>query len=268
METARVNGIDVCYDVAGGGPWIVLSHSLACDRTMWDEQTAMLTRRFRVLRYDTRGHGHSSAPPGPYTLDLLADDLKALLAHLGIDRTHFAGLSMGGMIGQTFEIKYPGIFQTLVLCDTTSAYPASAAPIWNERIRTARTEGMAALVDSTLARWFTQPFRDRRADVMQRFAALISSTPVEGYVGCSQALVRINVTEQLRNVRVPALVIVGEHDPGTPVAMARAIHEHLSGSKLAVLPDAAHIANVEQPEAFNRALEAFLATNTPKSPPR
>jgi 3-oxoadipate enol-lactonase len=261
METARVNGIDVCYDVAGEGPWIVLSHSLACDRTMWDEQMAMLTRRFRVLRYDTRGHGQSSAPPGPYTLDLLADDLKALLAHLGIERTHFAGLSMGGMIGQTFEIKYPGIFQTLVLCDTTSAYPASAAPIWNERIRTARTEGMAALVDSTLARWFTQPFRDRRADVMQRFAALISSTPVEGYVGCSQALVRINV-------RVPALVIVGEHDPGTPVAMARAIHEHLSGSELAVLPDAAHIANVEQPEAFNRALEAFLAANTPKSPPR
>jgi 3-oxoadipate enol-lactonase len=132
----------------------------------------------------------------------------------------------------------------------------------------ARADGMASLVDSTLARWFTQPFRDRRPDVVRRFARLISATPVEGYVGCSQALVRINVTEQLKNVRVPSLVIVGEHDPGTPVAMARAIHEHLPGSELAVLPDAAHIANVEQPETFNRVLEAFLIANTTKFAPR
>ena len=248
----------VSYDVHGEGPWLVLSHSLACDRTMWDEQMAALTKSYRVLRYDTRGHGTSGAPPGPYTLELLADDLKALLDELAITRTHFAGLSMGGMIGQTFALKYPGILQTLVLCDTTSAYPPATAALWDERIRTAREHGMPALVNSTLARWFTESFRERRPEVMKRFRALICATPVEGYVGCSQALVRINVTAQLKTLDMPALVIVGEHDPGTPVAMARAIHENLAASELAILPDAAHISNVEQPEKFTQALLKFL----------
>jgi 3-oxoadipate enol-lactonase len=258
MQTTRLNGIDICYDVQGEGPWVVLSHSLACDRTMWDEQMAVLTRSYRVLRFDTRGHGRSGAPPGPYTLDLLADDLKALLDHLSISRAHFVGLSMGGMIGQTFALKYPGIFQTLVLCDTTSAYPAATAAIWDERIRTAREQGMAALVDSTLARWFSESFRRRRPKVMKRFGALISSTPVEGYIGCSQALVRIDVTERLKTLNLPALVVVGEHDPGTPVAMARAIHQSLPRSELAILPDAAHISNVEQSDRFTQLLLEFL----------
>jgi len=261
VRVVRANGIDVCCDIRGNGPWLVMSHSLACDHTMWDEQMPALQDKYRVLRYDTRGHGRSSAPAGPYSLDLLADDLKALLEAIGVERAHFIGLSMGGMIGQTLAVREPRGFRTLTLCDTTSAYPSGTATVWDERIRAARAHGMSALVDSTLKRWFTEDFRRARPDVVQRFSRLISGTPVEGYVGCSHALVRINLTARLKSLAVPALVVVGEHDPGTPVAMARDIHQNLPGSRLEVIPGAAHISNVEQPEAFNRLLVDFLVRN-------
>jgi len=258
MHIVRANGIDICYDTRGEGPFLILSHSLACDRTMWDAQMGELVKAFRVVRYDTRGHGRSSAPAGPYSLDLLAEDLRALLGQLGIEKTHFAGLSMGGMIGQVFAIKYPHVFQTLVLCDTTSMYPPETAGIWEERIQTAREKGTSALVESTLARWFTEPFRKRRPDVMSQFGDLIAGTPVEGYIGCSQALVQINVTEHLRKLKLPGLVMVGEHDRGTPVGMARVIHQNLPNSELAIIRDAGHISNVEQPEEFTKLLLQFL----------
>ena len=191
-------------------------------------------------------------------LELLADDLKALLDRLGVERPHFAGLSMGGMLGQVCALRHPRLFRTITLCDTTSSYPRGTEKVWGERIRTAREQGMAALVDSTLARWFTEPFRRARPDVVRRFAGLISSTPVEGYVGCSEALVRIDVTAQLGGLRLPALVIVGEHDPGTPVAMARDIHAAIPGSELAIIAGAAHISNVERPVEFTRVFQNFL----------
>jgi 3-oxoadipate enol-lactonase len=228
---------------------------------MWDEQMRLLESNYRVLRYDTRGHGRSSAPEGQYTLELLADDLKALLRTLRIERPHFVGLSMGGMIGQTLATRDPDVFRTITLCDTTSSYPPGTAAVWDERIRIARSSAMPALVDSTLARWFTESFRRSQPAVMRRFSALISRTPVEGYVGCSRALVQINVTAALKRLAMPGLVIVGEHDPGTPVAMARVIHEYLAGSRLEVIRDAAHISNVEQAEAFNRLLMDFLVSN-------
>lgn len=258
MPLLAANGIEIRYDVQGDGPWLVLSHSLACDYTMWDEQMDVLARNFRVLRYDTRGHGGTSAPAGPYTLELLAADLGALLEALGIREAHFVGLSMGGMIGQTFALRRPEVLRTLILCDTTSAYPPSTAQVWAERIATARGEGMHALVSSTLERWFTASFRNARPDVMQRFGRLISSTPVAGYCGCSEALVQINVTERLRRLHTPGLVVVGEHDPGTPVSMARCIQENLPRSTLAIIRNAAHISNVEQPDEFNRLILEFL----------
>lgn len=254
----RANGIDIRYDVQGEGPWLVLSHSLACDRTMWDEQTAAFGRAFRVLRYDTRGHGGSTATAAPYSLELLGDDLKALLSALGVEQPHFAGLSMGGMIGQVCALRYPGVFRTLTLCDTTSSYPPGTQKIWSERIRIAREEGMAALVDPTLARWFSEAFRRERPETVRRFAALISSTPVEGYAGCSEALVRIDITARLGELRMPALVIVGEHDQGTPVSMARDIQAALPNSELAVIREAAHISNVERPVEFTALLDGFL----------
>ena len=255
----KVNGLTVNYEIAGNGPWVTLSHSLACDLHMWDEQMDALTKNYKVLRYDTRGHGKSSAPAGAYTLDELADDVHGLIGALGIKHTHWAGLSMGGMIGQTFALKYPGIFQSMVLADTTSRYPAEAAPAWADRIQTAQSKGMAAVVDGTLARWFTEPYRKANPPAVARVGASIRATPVAGFVGCCHAIPRINVTQRLKEISCPTLVIVGEQDPGTPVAMAREIHEATPGSELVVIPSAAHLSNIEQPQAFNAALLGFLA---------
>jgi 3-oxoadipate enol-lactonase len=257
---AQTNGIETYYELHGkeGLPWLVLSHSLACSTRMWDEQIAAFKNRYRILAYDTRGHGSSQAPAGAYTLEQLADDLKALLDRLGISRAHYCGLSMGGMIGQTYALKYPGTFTTLVLADTTSRMPAEALPAWQDRIRTAETKGMQPLVEPTLARWFTEPYRKAQPQIMQRIGNLIGSTPVAGYVGCCHAIPKIDLTARLKDIRTPILIIVGEDDPGTPVAMSKEIHENAPGSKLVVLPKAAHLSNIEQSAAFNRALDEFL----------
>jgi 3-oxoadipate enol-lactonase len=259
MKTS-VNGIDTYYEIHGkqGAPWLAFSHSLACSVRMWDAQIEALKERFRILAYDTRGHGKSAAPAGPYTLEAMADDLRALVSHLDIQRMHFVGLSMGGMIGQTFAIKYPGVFSSLTLADTTSRYPAEAAPLWQERIRTAETKGMEPLVQPTLERWFTAPFREKNADAVRKVATAIATTPVAGYAGCCAAIPKINVTARLKEIKCPVLVICGEQDPGTPPAMAREIHDNTPGSKLVLIPQAAHLSNLEQPAAFNRALEDFL----------
>lgn len=254
----KVNGVEIHYEIEGsGGPWLTLSHSLACDLSMWDPQMAVLGR-FKVLRFDTRGHGRSSAPEGEYTLEQLADDVKGLLDALGIRQTHWAGLSMGGMIGQAFALRYPGVFQSLVLADTTSRRPPDAARMWGERIQTARSKGMAALVDSTLARWFTEPYRKARPDVMQRIGDGIRNTPVAGFAGCCHAISRVDYLDRLKEIEAPALVIVGEHDHGTPPDAARAIQQNLAGSELKIIPSAAHLSNVEQAEVFNQALTGFL----------
>jgi 3-oxoadipate enol-lactonase len=259
MKTT-VNGIDTYYEIHGkqGAPWLAFSHSLACSLRMWEAQIDAFKDRFRILAYDTRGHGKSAAPAGPYTLEAMADDLRALVSHLDIQRLHFVGLSMGGMIGQTFAIKYPGVFSSLALADTTSRYPAEAAPLWQERIRTAETKGMEPLVQPTLERWFTAPFREKNAEIVRKIATAISTTPVAGYAGCCAAIPRINVTARLKEIKCPVLVICGDQDPGTPPAMAREIHENTAGSKLVMIPQAAHLSNLEQPAAFNRALEGFL----------
>ena len=263
MSKANVNGNEVYYELHGkeGAPWLAFSHSLACNVRMWDGQVEALADRFRILVYDTRGHGQSAAPAGPYTLDELADDFHALLKHLGVQRLHFVGLSMGGMIGQTFALKYPGLFDSLTLADTTSRYPVEAKPMWDQRIKTAESQGMQPLVQGTLERWFTEPFRKSHADKVKKIAESILSTPPAGYAGCCAAIPRIDVTDRLKEINCRSLVICGDQDPGTPPAMARQIHENLPGSKLVMIPQAAHISNLEQPEAFNRALSEFLTKN-------
>jgi 3-oxoadipate enol-lactonase len=253
-----VNGIDIHYTVDGEGPWVVLSHSLACNVHMWDEETRRLSRSFKVLRFDTRGHGASSATSGPYTLDLLADDLYGLLKALEIPSTHFVGLSMGGMIGQAFAIKYPGVFTSLALCDTTSRYPAQVAAERHARIEIAQTKGMEALVEQQLGRWVTGQFMKERPDVVSKLEGMIRSTSVPGYVGCTLANMNVNFTERLKEIRCPTLVLVGDQDHATPVAMAEVMHRAISGSELAVIASAPHLANIEQPDAFNGVLGQFL----------
>ena len=253
------NGIDIHYTIEGEGPWLVLSHSLACDSSMWDPQMDALKRAYKVLRFDTRGHGKTSAPAGAYTLDMLADDMKALLDGLHVKHPHYCGLSMGGMIGQTFALKYPGVVKTLVLADTTSRYAPEAAQMWADRVKISTEKGMEPLVQGTLERWFTEPFRKNHPEITGKVASLIRNTPPAGYAGCCQALPKINVTDRLKEIRTPIKVICGEQDAGTPLAMSHEIQRNAPGAELAVIANASHLSNVEQPEAFTAALTSFLA---------
>jgi 3-oxoadipate enol-lactonase len=254
----RANGIDINYEIQGEGPWVTMSHSLACNLHMWDDQMAVLTKKYKVLRFDTRGHGESGAPDGEYTFEQLAADAKGLLDALQIRQTHWIGLSMGGMIAQAFALKYPGVFQSMVLADTTSRRPPDAAKNWGDRIVTAKEKGMDALVENTLARWFTEPYRNTRKDVMERISKGIRSTPVAGFVGCCHAISKVDYLDRLKEIKVPALVMVGEHDHGTPPEAARAIQQNLAGSELKIIPSAAHLSNVEQAQIFNDATMDFL----------
>ena len=255
----KSNGVEIHYEIEGDGPWLTMSHSLACDLHMWDPQMPVLVKRFKVLRFDTRGHGQSSAPAGDYTLEQLADDVKGLLDHLKITRTHWAGVSMGGMIGQAFALKYPGVFQSMVLADTTSRRPPEAAKMWGDRVATAREHGMDALVESTLARWFTEPYRKARPDVMKRIGDGIRNTPVAGFAGCCHAISKVDYLDRLKEIRCPALVMVGEHDHGTPPEAARVIQQNLPVSELKIISSAAHLSNIEQAEVFNEAMIGFLS---------
>lgn len=255
------NGISINYRLEGpaNASVVTLSHSLATNLSMWDPQVPALTSRYRVLGYDTRGHGGTDAPEGPYSLEQLAEDARALLQALGISRTHFIGLSMGGMIGQILGLEHPQLLQSLVLCDTSSRVPAEAKPMWDERIRVTRAQGMEPHVEPTIGRWFTAPFREKHPDVVSPVRAMIRATNPKGYIGCCQAIARLDLTDRLHAITVPTLIIVGEDDPGTPVAASRTIHDKIKGSELVILKSASHLSNIEQPEAFNRAATAFLA---------
>jgi 3-oxoadipate enol-lactonase len=255
------NGIAMNYTLEGpeNAPSVTLSHSLATDLSMWEPQMKALTARYRVLRYDTRGHGGTDAPAGAYSLGQLADDARALLQALGIQRTHWIGLSMGGMIGQTLALASPGLFQSLVLADTSSRIPAEARPLWADRIKQAETQGMEPLVEPTIGRWFTAPFRESRKDVVDPVRAMIRNTKPQGYAGCCHAIAALDLTDKLPAIKLPTLVVVGEEDQGTPVAASQAIQAKIAGSQLQILKSAAHLANMEQPEAFNAVLTSFLS---------
>jgi len=259
MKT-KVNGIETNYEIHGpvSAPWVTFSHSLACSLRMWDGQVVAFKDRFRILVYDTRGHGESEAPKGPYTLDMLAEDLRQLLADLKIKRTHFVGLSMGGMIGQVLALTDPGLFDRVVFADTGHTQTPETRKQWEERIQTAETKGMEPLVQPTLERWFTEDFRKKQKPAVDRIAALIRSTPVPGYVGCCHAISKLNTTARLKEIKRPVLAIAGEQDAAAPGT--RTIGENVPGAKLVMIPQAAHIASIEQAEAFNRALREFLSS--------
>lgn len=256
----NVNGIEVHYMLEGaeGAPAVVLSHSLGADLGMWEDQLPILSD-YRVLRYDTRGHGGTSAPEGEYTLAQLADDLFGLLDALRIEKAHFVGLSMGGMVGQTAALEDPGRFLTLSLCDTASRIPPESRALWNERITAARSGGMESIVASTIDRWFSRGFQAAAPERVERVRRMIRATPVAGYCGCCAAIRDLDVTDRLAGIEVPTLLIVGEHDPGTPVAAHEVIRDRIGGARLVVIDEALHFTNVERTDAFNTALGAFLA---------
>jgi len=254
------NGIQINYELSGkkGAPVVVLSHSLACSLMMWNPQMEALNPHFQVLRYDMRGHGGTDAPAGPYTLELLGKDVIGLLDALHIDRVHFVGLSIGGMIGQCFALNYPHRLKSLALCDTMAVVPEEAQPIWQERIDTVHVKGVESQLEPTMERWFTPSFLKSNPPMLGVIRKEFLATPVEGYIGCSEAIRKLNYLNRLSGIRIPTLIMVGEDDPGTPVSASKAIHERISNSKLVILPSARHLSNVEQPETFNEALIKFL----------
>jgi 3-oxoadipate enol-lactonase len=254
------NGITINCEVSGpeGAPVVALSHSLASSSVMWAAQVPALEQHFRVIQLDTRGHGGSDAPAMAYSLDMLGDDLLAALDGLGVKKFHWVGLSMGGMIGQNLALRAPERIGKLVLCDTSARTTPEAVPVWDERIVQARAEGMSAIAESTLARWFTPPYLEKRPPVVETIRQQIVATPVDGYIGCCEALKTLDYLDQLPGVALPALVVVGEDDLGTDVATARTLHDAISGSRLAILPSAAHLSNVEQADAFNECVLDFL----------
>jgi 3-oxoadipate enol-lactonase len=252
--------ISTNYELSGpkNAPVAMLSHALGCNLQMWDPQMTALEGRFRVLRYDTRGHGASDVPAGAYTLEQLVADAAGLLDALSIEKVHFVGLSMGGMIAQGLALSHPERLDRLALCDTSAFMPPQAQPIVQERIETARKEGLSALVDSTLERWFTPDYLRQKGAGVDMIRNIFLASPLAGYIGCAEAMRQLNYLDELSRIRRPTLVMVGAEDPGTPVAASQAIHERIEGSKLVILPSASHLGNIEQAELFNTTLAAFL----------
>jgi 3-oxoadipate enol-lactonase len=219
---------------------------------------AVLETKFRVLCYDTRGHGGSDAPDFAYTLEQLGTDAVGLMDALNINRVHWVGLSMGGMIGQCVALNYSGRLETLTLCDTAAAWPEDGQQMRQERIDTARGKGMAPLAQPTMERWFTEPYLARKSREVERIREIFLQTPVAGFVGCMEAIGALNHLDRLSEITVPTLIVVGEEDPGTPVSASEAMVERIPDAKLVVLESASHLSNVEQPDAFNKALIGFL----------
>lgn len=259
MPTVHVNGTEIFYSLEGPQtrPVVTLSHSLMASHRMWDAQMPAL-RDYCVLRYDTRGHGASAVPEGPYTLEMLADDAIALLEELGIQKTVFCGLSMGGMTAQTLALKRPDLLRGLILCDTSSRYDAEARQQWKERIAAAEENGMDSMVEATIDRWFSPEFCEHHGQEVDAVRAMIRTTPLAGYKGCAAAISNLDLTDRLHEIHVPTLAIVGENDPGTPVSAHEVIAAKIPSADLLVLPRARHLSNIEDSLGFNTALRAFL----------
>jgi len=253
VQSARFN----CrVDGPPEAPLLVLSNSLGTNLAMWEDQMAALVQRFRVLRYDARGHGASSVTPGPYTIGELGRDVLALLDALKARKVHFCGLSMGGMVGMWLAVHAAERIDRLVLANT--APQIGTQETWNTRIENVRKGGLAAIADGVLERWFTKAFHERAPASAARLRAMLTATPVEGYIASCAAVRDMNQWDTVGRIASPTLVIAGKHDASTPPAEGRKLAERISGARYVEL-DAAHISNVEAAERFTAELTGFLA---------
>jgi 3-oxoadipate enol-lactonase len=251
------DGCRLDYELAGpdDAPAVVLSNSLGTDRRLWDPQIDALSRRYRVLRYDTRGHGASDAPSGDYTLARLGLDVLSLMDHAGMARAHIAGVSIGGLTALWLGVYAPDRVQRLVLANTAARIGSLAS--WTDRMRLVQAEGLAALADITMERWFTAAFRAAQPATVARIRATLLCTPVAGYLGCCAALRDADLRADLSRVVAPSLVVTGTHDPATPPADGAFIAGAIPGATLVEL-DAAHLSNIECAPAFTDAVGRFL----------
>jgi 3-oxoadipate enol-lactonase len=259
----KANGITINYQIdgpqgaSGEAPWLIFSNSLATTLAMWDDQARELSKTYRVLRYDQRGHGGTEAPAGRYPFDLLIADAVALMDALSIAKAHFAGLSMGAATALGLAQQHPGRLDRVIVCDSGCQSTPASSQQWEERILIAQKEGMEALVEPTIARWFPPEVVAAKPPHVDKVRAMIRATPVNGFIGCAAALGDHNYASAVATVRQPVLFMVGEKDGVTPAAM-RKLNAALPGSRYVELAGAGHISNMDQPQAFTRAIQEFL----------
>jgi len=242
-----------------GAPWITLAHALANNLTLWDEIAAQLSDRYRVLRYDQRGHGGSEAQPGPYSFPMLIDDVLGIWDHLGVEKSHWIGLSIGGMIGYGLGINHPERMSTIIACDSRPDAPPDYAAYFQSRIDKARDKGMEGVVESTIERWFTPETLARNPPVLDRVREMIRTTNPVGHEGCCEALKTLSYGPELHKIPVPVLFIGGEKDKGAPPAALEEASKKVPDGKHVVIPEAGHISALENPPAVMEAIEDWLS---------
>ena len=247
--TCRIDGQD-------DKPTLVMVNSLGTDLRMWDPQVARLGRNLRIVRYDSRGHGASDVPDGPYTIEQLGLDLLALLDTLQIERAHICGLSLGGIVALWFAIHYPNRVDRAVFANTAARIGTKET--WAARIAAVQKGGMAAVQDAVLARFLSEKFRQQHPEVVQQVATMLDATNPIGYIGSCAALLDADLRAKVSTIHIPSLIIAGGLDESTPPAQAGELHAAIAGSKLVIMHEVAHLSNVEQPEAFSKYLLNFL----------
>jgi 3-oxoadipate enol-lactonase len=259
MPFADIAGLRVNYDLSGApkAPVVVLSNSLGTHFGMWDLQRPALEAKFRLLRYDTRGQGRTSVTPGPYTIEILGRDVLGLLDHLKIDRVHFCGLSMGGMIGIWLGLNAPERLGKLVLCNT--APKIGTAEAWDTRIENIRKGGMRSIAPAIIERWLTPEFLGRSPEMSACALRMLECAPADGYIACCEAVRDYDARESVASIRVPVMVIGGAKDRATPPSDTRALAEKIPGARYVEL-EASHLSNIEAPERFTNELTGFLSS--------
>jgi 3-oxoadipate enol-lactonase len=257
MPVIQGDGCPLHVEVEGpqDAPVLMLSNSLGCTLAMWEPQVAAFARHFRLVRYDRRGHGGSGVPAGPYTMERLGRDALAILDGLGIQKANWCGLSMGGMEGMWLGANAPERFERLILSNTSSYFPDKKA--WNDRLAFVREKGLAAIAGANMERWFSKAFREGNPAKIARISEMFVATPQAGYIACGEAVRDMDHRELLGRISIPTLVIIGRHDPATTPEAGEFIQSRIPGATAAWL-DAAHLSNVEQPQAFTDTVLRFL----------
>ena len=254
------NGVDfqVRIDGRDGAPWLMFSNSHCTTLELWDEMVERFAGRYHILRYNTRGHGGTSAPPGSYTQDQLAGDAAAILDHLQIDRVHFCGISIGGQTGLGMAIHHPQRLLSLTAANARFDVPAPVMKAWDERIAIVEKGGTEAIAGPTVGRWFEAGYPAREPARVARIQAMFKDVSAQGYIGCALAIRDLNYRDALAKIDLPVLLISGKQDSSATEDMVNTMHGMIRASRLVMLDPAGHLTVVEQPQAFGDALERLL----------
>lgn len=257
----KANGTTLNYEVEGpeGAPFILLSHGIATSNAIWTEVSGHLKAKYRVLRYDSRGHGGSDPAPGGYSMEMLADDAIGIMDALGIKKAHYGGLSLGGMTALGMAIDHPDRVLSALVCDARAQTNAESNKAWQERIDAVKANGIEAIVEPSIARWVAKSFQNEPAR-KARLAEIVRGTSVNGYVGSSIALQGLNYGNRLGQIRVPVLYLTGDEDQGAPPAVMQAMRDATPGAQYAEIPNAGHLSSFEQPQAVAAAIDKFISS--------